>query len=262
MMLEIINGAFGYRHKDIFSDLSFHVKAGEIVSILGPNGIGKTTLLKCLMGLLPLGRGTIKISGKPLSSYTQKDLARHIAYVPQHFTSGGLSSISVLSTVLMGRMPHISRGYDAADRQKAYGVLCEIGVERHALSQIDELSGGERQLVFIARAILQEASLILFDEPTSNLDMQRQLSVLRKIEQLAHQRNIAILMTMHDINLAGMFSTRILMLQDGQIFGCGAAEEMIREETIRHVYGVDTQVIQVNGYPHVILLKDTLREQE
>ena len=155
----------------------------------------------------------------------------------------------------MGRMPHISRGYNTADRQKAYAVLQDMGLAHHALRNIDELSGGERQLVFIARAIVQEAKLILFDEPTSNLDLQKQLSVLKQIEQLAHQNNIAALMTMHDINLASMFSDKILMLQKGQIFGCGSPAEMICEDNIRHVYGVDTQIIQSEGHNHVILLK-------
>ncbi len=256
-MLQITNGTFGYTpDTPIFSNISFSVEKGEILSLIGPNGIGKSTLLKCLMGLMPLSRGSITIDGIDTATLSARELAKKIAYVPQSFANVGLSSITVMNSVLMGRFPYARNSYAKEDYEKTFRILQQIGLESKAFQNINELSGGQRQLAFIARALVQGAGIILLDEPTSSLDLNKKLSVLKLIEEIAHEKNISIIMTMHDINLASMFSDTMLMLQNKEIFAYGDAQQVITKPNIDKVFQVNTKIVEDEGCKYVILKKD------
>lgn len=255
-MIEIKHLSFGYVMKDnILKDISFHVKDGELLSILGPNGTGKTTLLRCILGFLHVKSGTICVNGINLTKMSQKKMAQMVAYVPQSFSEMGLAAISVIDTVLMGRMPYIRGHYDSTDYDKVFQLLKEMDLERLAFRRINQLSGGERQRVFVARAIVQEPKIILMDEPTSSLDMRNQLIVLRTIDATVKRKGISVIMTMHDINLASLFSEKLLMLKDGKTYAHGLVQNVLTKENIYAVYGVETNISIDHGVRYVHLQK-------
>ncbi|OAG28767.1 ABC transporter ATP-binding protein [Thermodesulfatator autotrophicus] len=206
-------------YKHILKDISFAVKEGEILVVLGPNGAGKTTLFRCLARLIKPDRGKIFLLGRPLEDYSPKELYRLMALCPQHFRPE--FSYKVYTFVLMGRTPYLSplaqpRKKDFEAAQKALKIL---GLEHLAERPFSELSGGQQRLVSVARALAQEASLILLDEPTAFLDLRHQFLVMKKICQLARQNNLSLVLNLHDPNLALLFADRILTIKNGRLMG-------------------------------------------
>lgn len=252
-MIYAKNISFSYKTKSIFSSVSFSVFKGQILTLLGPNGTGKTTLLKCLMGVYNVDSGKVFIEKNMIQSFSRKDLAKQISYVPQYFDNIGLSDFSVMEFIMMGRMPYVENIYSELDKDIVVEIIDEMKLTALAFRNMRELSGGERQRVYIARAIAQQPKAVLLDEPTSSLDLNNQLLVMQMIENLAKKKNIAIIMTMHDINLASLFSDRIILFKDKKLFKQGSVKDVITEENIKAVYGVDTYVNYINGYPSVAL---------
>lgn len=166
-MLKINNISFSYgQDKKILDDISLDVSQGDVLGILGINGAGKTTFIKCINNIFSPDFGTVKINGKDISSMTPKEIAQLIAYVPQY--NGTFFNINVLDTVMMGRLPYAGRSYSKKDREIVYNILEKMNLEKFAFRSISEMSGGERQRVFIARALAQQPKIIILDEPTSS----------------------------------------------------------------------------------------------
>ena len=254
MSLEISNLSFGYdAGKKILDNISLTVRQGEILGILGPNGTGKTTLIKCIDHLLTPASGTVCFDGQDLAALTARELARIIAYVPQY--TGNYFALRVIDTVMMGRLPYAARQYSEKDQAVVFELLRQLQLEALAFRTLNTLSGGERQRVLIARALAQQPRCIILDEPTSSLDLHNQLFILHTIAALAHSRQLSVIMTIHDLNLASMFCDKLLMLKDTRVFAYGEAQEVLQEGTIDAMYGVKTKITVADGYKHIRLLK-------
>lgn len=253
-MLEIKNISFSYKKgSNVLENISLNVKHGEILGILGPNGTGKTTFIKCINNILKPDCGEVLFNGKNLSNMKQQEIAKIIAYVPQYVSS--FFNVNVIDTVMMGRLPYADRKYSDEDESIVFEILRKMNLEKFAFRNIKEMSGGERQRVFIARAMAQQPKVIILDEPTSSLDLHNQLFILHIVAELAAVNNIAIIMTIHDLNLASMFCDKILMLKDKHIFALGTAQEVLTEDNVKEIYGVETKITIEDGYKHIRLLK-------
>lgn len=254
MGLEVKNLYFSYAEKEILKDISFSVKPGELLGLLGPNGVGKTTLLKCINKIHTPSSGEIIVEGKRIDKLSGASLAHHLSYVPQDTNSN--FPVSVVDMVMIGRLPFINFKLAENDKAVVFKLLEEMGLGHMAFSSINRLSGGERQRVFIARAIAQEPKVILLDEPTSNLDMKHQIEILKLLKRTIVENQIAAVMTIHDLNLAAMFCDKALMLKDQGVHAYGRCKDIITESNIDLVYGVKTEVYQKEGKQHVLLIDD------
>jgi iron complex transport system ATP-binding protein len=250
MILTVQGVTFRYPSRPVLEHVSFEVEKGELLAVLGTNGTGKTTLLKCLNRILKPAAGAVLIEDQPIASLGRNALAQRIGYVEQH-RSG--SRASVFNTVLLGRKPYIQWDITQNDMDIAAQALDTLGLASYALRFLDELSGGELQKVIIARALAQQAEILLMDEPTNSLDLKNQLEVLSLVRQITRERGIAAVVAMHDLNLALRFADRFLLLKDKRIFAAGGAEVMT-PANIEAVYAVPVAVTSHNGNRFVIPL--------
>jgi iron complex transport system ATP-binding protein len=254
MALKVNSLSFSYDSKEILRDISFEVKPGELLGLLGPNGVGKTTLLKCINKIHEPSQGEIYIGEKRIDALNDRSLAHHLSYVPQNTHSS--FPISVIDMVMLGRLPFIDFTLKKKDRDVIFNLLDEIDLSGIAFDGVNQLSGGQRQRVFIARALAQEPRVMLLDEPTSALDMRHQLDILRLLKKKIKEKNICAVMTVHDLNLAGIFCDRVVLLKDKQIYAAGPTEKVITSENIQAVYGVNTEVHVRNDKHHVLLTNE------
>lgn len=248
MILDINGIAFSYKRASIIEEITFSVEEGELVAILGRNGAGKTTLLKCLNRILSPQMGTVVVEGIDTRSMRPIQIARKMGWVPQQAEA---SMMTVYDLVLLGRKPHFGWAPSKGDYDKVDEALHTIGIAHLALRAADELSGGELQLVQIARALAQDPRIILFDEPTSSLDIHNQYRLMKTIRTIIEDSGRSALLAVHDLNLALRYSERFILLKEGRIFAAGG-REIINETTIGAVYDIDVRVIEVEGYPVVV----------
>ncbi|MDD9300802.1 MAG: ABC transporter ATP-binding protein [Desulfobacter sp.] len=249
-MLQVDALWFGYKKRTILTDINLKVQKGQMVSIAGPNGTGKTTLIKCLAGIQRPSQGTILINGKNAFGMHPRDHARCVGYVPQ--SSPSKFPITVFEAVLMGRRPYITWKPAQTDFKKTAQVIESMKLKDIALQDFEKLSGGQKQKVLLARAIAQDTDYLLLDEPTSNLDLKHQLEVLEMISSLVKTKQVAAILAMHDLNLASRFSHRVVMMKEGQILCSGKPGEVITPENISTVYGVHSIVRQNEGHPYIL----------
>jgi iron complex transport system ATP-binding protein len=241
---------FNYPSKQVLKGLEFNVNKGELIGIVGSNGSGKSTLIKCINKILNPKQGKIMIESQDLKNLDYKDISRCMAYVPQSIPND--FSSTVFETVLMGRKPHINFKPNEEDFNKTAEILSSLGIVDISMDPVNELSGGQRQKVFIARAIAQEPKIILLDEPTANLDMKHQLEAMQIIKQLSKQ-DVSVIIAIHDINLAAKYCDRFIMLKNGEIHEAGD-KEVLHKENIKEVYGIDADIIS-NDKHFVIIPK-------
>jgi iron complex transport system ATP-binding protein len=235
---------FQYKSKEVLKDIKFELKRNEILSILGPNGVGKTTLLKCMNAILKPKRGTVLIEDEDVLKLEQIEIARRLGYVPQRCEPARLTAFDA---ILLGRMPHIKWNITTEDVMIVEDTIKKLNLDEMALRYIDELSGGELQKVGIARAIAQNPKLLLLDEPTSSLDLKNQLEILDTVRDVVRKENVSAIMTMHDLNLAFRYSDKFLFLKNGTIFAAGRMED-ITSDIIKEVYGVP---VTIQNYQNV-----------
>jgi len=240
-VLETLALAIGHRQRRIGDGIELQIRAGEVFCLLGPNGSGKTTLFRTLLGLLPALQGTVRVGGRPLPEWSRKDLARLLAYVPQSQMLPFAFVVEEL--VLMGRVGHIGRFAQpsARDRQIAHQALETLGIAHLAGRSCMEVSGGERQLALLARALAQEAQVLILDEPTASLDFGNQLRVLEQIAVLS-ARGIAVLMSTHQPEHALRVADRIAFLKAGRIIRQGG-RDIVDASTLADLYGADEHLV-------------------
>jgi len=245
-VLEIRRFSFRLRQREILRKVSLEVRRGEYLSIVGPNGAGKTTLLKCVDRIYRGGEGQIRVFGRPLETYSQKELARRISYVPQ--ADGRVFPFTVEQFVLMGRYAHLSpfTSIRRHDRDLVRDILARTGTAEFARRRLDTLSGGERQKVYIAAALAQEADVLLLDEPTTFLDYRHQAEIRELLGDANRQRGVTIVAVTHDVNAAALESHRVVALRDGAVVFCGPPPELMRADALEQIYGTS---LLLTGHP-------------
>jgi iron complex transport system ATP-binding protein len=253
-MLEVENLSFSYEsEKVVFSDISFRLHPGNIFTILGPNGTGKSTLIKCLVGILPPDAGTMRLSGDMITDVSPIDQAKMMAYVPQ--THHIIFPFSVLDYVLMGRSPHLTvfGQPGSSDYILAMKALRQVGMVHLIDRCISEISGGELQLVSIARALAQTPSVLILDEPTSHLDFGNQFRILSIIEQLAKD-GLSVIMSSHFPDHAFLISHTVAVMQGGRFIGIGSSDEVITRDLMYQAYGVEVAICDVSECGRTVCL--------
>lgn len=261
-VLKVSGVGFAYRHERVLRDVSFKIDAGATMGIIGPNGSGKSTLIRLLSGALPLQTGSIELRGRPLASFPPRERAQRIAVVPQE-TSVEFA-FTVTEAVLMGRAPHLGRFAFEGDRDldAARVAMRRTGVEHLAGRSLHELSGGERQRVILARALAQDAEVLLLDEPAAFLDIRHEVEIYDLLGELAREGR-TVVSVLHDLNLAALYCDRIALLSGGCVAALGTPEEVITYATITEVYGVDVYVDRndITGAINVLPLSRRYRDE-
>lgn len=243
-MIEVNNLSFSYGGRRILQDVSLRAENGQFVSILGSNGVGKSTLFKCILGILPAYSGTIIVDGRDTRTMSVQEIAQKIAYIPQ--MSASAFNYSVEDIVLMGTTAglHSLRSPGVAEMRRAEDAMERMGILDLRQRCFHHLSGGERQLAVIARALAQQANILLLDEPGSALDFGNQMRILHEAKSLARDGYLVI-QTTHDPERAYLFSDRMIALKNGRVFAQGTPAEVLTEENIRQLYGVDTRLTSI-----------------
>ncbi len=245
----------GYDARAVLRGVDLELGRGELLAVIGPNGSGKSTLLRAIVGLLPWREGEVHILGRPLESFSRRELARHVAVVPQE--EAHIFAFSVAELVAMGRTPHLGRFQveSEIDTAKVEDSLHATGIAHLAHRPVTELSGGEKQRVIIARALAQEPEILLLDEPTTHLDINHQVEIHELLLRLNKRLALSILCISHDLNLAAEYFERIALMAEGQIVACGAPEEIITEAHLREIYRSSARVGRnpYSGRPQVIV---------
>jgi iron complex transport system ATP-binding protein len=246
VMLEARGLGYGYPGRAVGRDLDLALGAGEVLCVLGPNGGGKTTLFRTLLGLLEAQAGEVRLQGEPLDALPRGEVARRMGYVPQGHSAQ--FAFTVRDVVLMGRTAHVGlfAAPGAADRAAAERAIEALGIGELAERVVTELSGGERQLAMIARALAQGARLLVLDEPTASLDFGNQVRVLRELRRLAAD-GYAVVFSSHDPGQAFLAASGVLLLVRGGALRQGTPEDVITADNLRQVYGVDVRVTAVDG---------------
>lgn len=252
MTLEVKNAACGYGTKMVVQGISIGITSGDILCLLGPNGVGKTTFFKTLLGFLKLRGGEIQLNGRDINTFSQKERARSIGYVPQAHTPP--FPFTVLQVALMGRTAHLGSfsSPSGKDVELAEETLHILGISFLRDRIYTEISGGERQMVLIARALVQQPEILVMDEPTSNLDFGNQIRVLGRIRQLADS-GLGIVMTSHFPDHAFLCATKVALIRRDGLFQYGTADEVVTEENLRSAYGVNVRIASIqNGKTGVL----------
>jgi len=257
-----LNFSWGENH--VLKDVEFTMQRNEVVAILGVNGAGKSTLIKCLNKILTPKSGKILIEGNDLSSHDLVSLAKVMSYVPQTVRSS--FSMNVFDVALIGRRPHIRWRISQRDRDFVSQTLRYLGLEDFAFRRFNQLSGGERQRVIIAKAIVQNPDLYLFDEPTSDLDLKNQVSIMKRIRHLVSPEmgDKSALIAIHDINLAARFADKIILFDDGKVKSYGKPEDVLTEQSISDVFGVSSMIMPRDDDPSKIhiIINNEIEERE
>jgi iron complex transport system ATP-binding protein len=243
-MLSVNGLAVAYGERPVLQGLDLTVAVGEVVGLVGPNGCGKTTLLRAITRVVPALAGRIEVGGKALEQWPARELARMVAVVPQSpLLPLGYTAAEV---VLMGRTPHL--GFFDQEGAEDYRLTREALARVDALHlferRVDELSGGERQNVVLARALAQEPRLLLLDEPTANLDIGHQISVASLVQRLAREEGLAVLATLHDLTLASLYCDRIALMHNGRVLAEGRPSEVLTPANLRVAYGAGVRVLR------------------
>jgi ABC-type cobalamin/Fe3+-siderophores transport system ATPase subunit len=253
-MLELRDVAFGYGDRSVLEGVSLELRAGRVVGLLGPNGAGKSTLVRLAAGLLRPARGSVRLDGRDLASWRRREVASRLALLPQDGVMP--PAFTGREIALMGRTPHLGwlSPEGPADREAVERALRLADASAFADRRVGELSGGERQRLLLARALAQEPSVLLLDEPTVHLDLGHQLAMLELVVELARGRDLAVLAVYHDLNLAAQSCDELLVLYGGRIATRGAPDEVLRSELVAAVYGVQLELVRrASGRAAVLL---------
>jgi len=252
MELIVKNLSFAYKDSNVLENVCLEVKSCEVCAILGPNGSGKTTLIKCLSKLLEPKSGEIIFAGNDIKNLTNRELARTFAYVPQIYA--GNFAYTVNEMVLMGRTPYL--GYFASPAQEDYEVVHKVLSELELLHLKDrsfnELSGGEKQLVYLARALAQDAKVLLMDEPTAHLDFKNTLLIINILRKIVNQKKLIAIVALHNPNEVFWLCDKVLVLHNGRVVNYGTPGKVINPSTMKDIYGVSVEIFHKNGRKCII----------
>ncbi|MGZ7107572.1 MAG: ABC transporter ATP-binding protein [Methanobacterium sp.] len=254
-LMEMIEGTFSYNGNDnIFEDINFEVEKGDVFCILGANGTGKTTLIKCLNGLMKLNSGKVLLNDQDIYSFSRSQIAKNVGYIPQMHNS--TFPFTILDVVLMGRAPHIDTFSSPSrkDIKMAEDSLKSLNIYHMKDKPYTEISGGEQQLVFIARVLTQEPSVLLLDEPTSHLDFGNQIRTLNIIEKLANN-GLSVIMSSHFPDHAFISANKVAIIKGTEFIDIGTPEDVITEENMEKAYGIKVKIVDMDYRTACIPLK-------
>jgi iron complex transport system ATP-binding protein len=251
MNITIHGLTFSYRSKPTLDNVSLQLQESEVIGLAGPNGSGKSTLLKCINKILEPQQGKILLDNQSLPKISRIEVAKKIGYVPQS-TPSSSEVLSVFEMVLLGRRPHITWQSSQKDEKIVWSALKTLSIEKLAMRNFYELSGGEQQRVLFARSLAQEAKILLLDEPTSNLDIRHQLEVMDLTRKLVHNEKLAAAIALHDLNLAARFCDTIILMKAGKIFAAGQTATVLTAKNIQEVYEVKVVINYCNNTPYII----------
>jgi iron complex transport system ATP-binding protein len=252
VILEVNGLSFAYKSRDVLRNIRFNVERGEVLAILGPNGVGKTTLLKCINAILRPCAGSVLVSSESVFSLGSTEIAHRIGYVAQRAET---SRLIAFDAILMGRHPHINWKVSDEDLAVVDAAIKLLDLGHLAMRYIDQISGGELQKVALARALVQEPRLLLLDEPTSNLDLKNQVEILKIIRRVVKEHEVSAVMTMHDLNKALRYADKYLFLKEGVIYDAGEVGR-VTAETVQAVYGLPVEIHYYKGNPVVLPLEE------
>ena len=232
----------------VLRKIDFRAKEGEVTAVLGPNGSGKTTLFQCLLGIWKFQEGEVRLSGRSIKHLRRSEIARELSAVPQEHDPP--FPYTCLDIVLMGRTAHVGifSSPSRKDRDLSGSAMEALGIAHLAERPYTKVSGGERQMVLIARCLAQEAPAMLLDEPTAHLDFRNQITILKKVKNIVQDNGLVALMNLHDPNMALLFSDSVLLLNSGAVVAQGRPLEVITRQNLFQVYGLEVEFVSENGY--------------
>lgn len=245
-IFDVRNISFSYDDETIFSDISFSISKGDVLCILGPNGTGKTSLIKCLNGLHDIDSGEILINGENMKRLSFKQISKHIGYIPQSHVPS--FPFKVFDVVLMGRAPYLNLtdSPNEEDKTIALDALKKLGIADLKDKEYTNLSGGERQLVFLARVLCQKPDILILDEPTSHLDFGNQIRLLEIIDNLA-KSGLSIIMSSHFPDHAFLSSTKVAIMKNKHFIDFGAPDDVVTEDNLKKAYSIDVKLIELDN---------------
>lgn len=249
-MLSVENLSYHYKNgPEVLRDLNFSLDDGQFMAILGNNGAGKSTMLKCFNKILTPDSGRVLMDGEDVLKLTGRQIAQRMAFVAQSVPG---TQMTVHDIVMLGRRPYMQWSFTEQDHEIVHMAMDELGISHLRGRFLSTLSGGEKQKVMLARALAQQPKILLLDEPTSALDIQNQYLVLRMIGEICRQQGITAIVVIHDLNLALRFCSRFLLLSEGQVYRCGG-KEIIDRKALKDVYNVDAEVVDVHGHSMILV---------
>lgn len=241
---------FTYTSRPILKNVGLQILKSEIISIIGPNGAGKSTLLKCIDKILIPQKGSIYIDTMDVKKMGRMEVAKKMGYIPQKMTQ--IFPATVFDTILMGRRPHVCWKSKKRDTAIVLDIMELLNIGHLAMEDINQLSGGQQQNVFFAKALAQEPEVLLLDEPTSNLDIKHQLEVMEIIRNVVRDNKITAIISIHDLNMAARYSDKVIMMKDGMVYAAGEPSQVLSRESIKAVYDVEAIVSSDSGIPYII----------
>lgn len=251
-MMQVKNLCFRYKGApEVLKDVSFTMEPGQFLAILGNNGVGKSTLLKCFNHILKPDAGSVLLGGEDLLAKSTREVAKRVAFVSQNVPS---TQMTVHDVVMLGRRPYMKWGFTEEDHKIVHEAMHRLDVEDMRGRFLSQLSGGEKQKVMLARALAQQPKVLLLDEPTSALDIQNQYQVLKMVRDICHNDNMIAVVVIHDLNLALRFCDRFLLLKDGEVYRHGD-RSILDSAALKDVYGVKAKVVDVEGR-HMVLVEE------
>ena len=251
-MIQVKNISYHYKGgPELLKNVSFDIEEGSVLAILGNNGVGKSTLLKCFNHILTPDAGQVLLEGENLLTMSSREVAKRVAFVSQSVPD---TQMTVHDVVMLGRRPYMKWGFTEDDHVIVHNAMDRLGVGAMRGRFLNQLSGGEKQKVMLARAMAQQPKLMLLDEPTSALDIQNQYQVLRIVRDICRTDGLAAVVVIHDLNLALRFCDRFLLLKDGQVYRHGD-RSILDSEALREVYGVNAKIVEIEGR-HMVLVEE------
>ena len=251
-MIEAKGICFHYKNCPVvLQNVDFQAEDGHFLAILGNNGAGKSTLLKCMNGILKPDAGSLLLDGEDLLTMPHRQVAQRVAFVAQTVAS---TQMTVHDMVMLGRRPYMGWSFSREDHDIVHAAIARLGLMDMRGRFLNQLSGGKRQKVMLARALAQQPRLLLLDEPTSALDIRNQYQVLKIVGELCRTEGLTAVVVIHDLTLALRFCDRFLLMRDGQVYRCGGLE-VLDKTALREVYGVDAEPVVVNGR-HIVLVNE------
>jgi iron complex transport system ATP-binding protein len=251
-MMEIKHLSYHYKgYPQVLNDVSFDIEPGKFLAILGNNGVGKSTLLKCFNHILKPDAGEVLLDSQNLLKMSGREVAKQVAFVSQSVPS---TQMTVHDVVMLGRRPYMKWGFTPEDHAIVHEAMDRLGLNAMRGRFLGQLSGGEKQKVMLARALAQQPKALLLDEPTSALDIQNQYQVLKIVRDICHKDNMVAVVVIHDLNLALRFCDHFLLLKDGKVYRHGD-RSILDSTALKEVYGVDAKVVEIEGR-HIVLVEE------